>query len=277
MGRIANNVDDLYLTMCKDLLHAPRIGGDAAADRINTGGTRELNNVKLVLNDITKNIVSIRGISASYLFAEMLWYFTGRKDLKFISKFSTAWNGLSDDGETCNSAYGYLMKYAFDFDQIEKVIDLLEKDPLSRRAKININAPNKSVIETKDEPCTMFLQFLIRDGQLHCTTVMRSNDIWFGFPYDVAFFTELQKYIADRLNVKYGTYTHFVVSMHMYERDYDKIYRVVDCPVSKPIDFDREIFHNRCCYIADKIAASDENPKKLLMELLKQNDIYKED
>lgn len=276
MGRIANNVDYLYLCMCKDLLHAPKIGGDAAADRINTGGTRELNNVKLVLTDITNNIVSIRGISPSYLFAELLWYFNGRRDLEFISKFSSAWTGLSDDGETCNSAYGYLMKYAFDFDQIEKVIELLKKDPTSRRAKININTPNEYVIETKDEPCTMFLQFLIRNGKLHCTTVMRSNDIWFGFPYDMAFFTELQKYIADKLNVNYGTYTHFVVSMHMYERDYDKIHKIVKQPIVKTIDFDRKLFHNRCSYIADKIAASDENPKKLLMELLKQNDIYKE-
>lgn len=240
----STHIDSLYWTLCKFLLDAP-----------NVEDTRELNNVKVTLTDITNNIVSIRGLSPSYLLGELLWYFAGRNDVEFISKFSSFWKGISDDGETCNSAYGYLMRYAFGFDQIEKVIELLTKDPNSRRAKINLNTPRENVIETKDEPCTMFLQFLIRDKKLHCTAVMRSNDIWFGFPYDVAFFTELQKYIADRLGVKYGEYTHFVVSMHLYDRDYEKVSKIVENPISmsEQIDFDREKFHMECISACDVI------------------------
>ena len=85
-------------------------------------------------------------------------------------------------------------------------------DPNTRRAVVNINVPNVNVIETKDEPCTIALQFLNRDGKLHCTAIMRSNDIWFGTPYDWAFFIELQKVIADKLGLGYGTYTHFATS-----------------------------------------------------------------
>lgn len=250
MSRISTSIDDIYLTVAKDLLKATPINGMERND-IRDGNTRELLNVKLVLKDINNNIVSIRGISPSYLMGELLWYFSGNNKLEFISKFGSAWENLSDDGVTCNSAYGFLMKYAHGFNQIEKVIEILKRDPNSRRAKINLNTPNEHVIETRDEPCTMCLHFMIRNNNLDCTAVMRSNDIWFGFPYDVAFFTELQKYIAMRLGVEHGWYTHFAVSLHLYDRDVDKIAEIVENPISKPITWDRKKFYKNYNFLAD--------------------------
>lgn len=264
MGRISTSIDDIYLTMCKDLLKAPKVGN-----------TRELNNVKLVLKDITDNIVSVRDLSPSYLAGELLWYFNGDNSLEFISNFSKFWTHISDDGETCNSAYGYLMQLKHGFNQIEKVIEILEADPLSRRAKININTPNLHVKETLDEPCTMSLHFMIRKNKLDCTVVMRSNDVWFGFPYDVAFFTTLQRYIALRLGVSYGWYTHFAVSFHMYDKDAEKIAAIVENPVSKPIAFNSTSFFAYSNEIFKELKKSDD-VKRDTMKLFNQYSIYKE-
>lgn len=266
MGRISDNIDDIYLTMCKDLLKAPEVGN-----------TRELNNVKLVLKDINQNIVSVRGLSPSYLAGELLWYFNGDNSLDFINNFSKFWNGISDDGITCNSAYGHVMQIKHGFNQIDKVIEILEADPLSRRAKININTPNPNVKETLDEPCTMSLHFMIRKNKLDCTVVMRSNDVWFGFPYDVAFFTTLQKYIASRLNVGYGWYTHFAVSFHVYDRDAEKIAAIVENPVSKPIVFNEGKFFQNFQYMYDLIQISKRHNlgvKETTMNLMKVLEIY---
>ena len=265
MGRISTNVDNIYLTVCKDLLKAPKVGN-----------TRELNNVKLVLKDITQNIVSVRDLSPSYLAGELLWYFNGDNSLDFISNFSKFWTHISDDGETCNSAYGYLMQVKHGFNQVEKVIEILEADPLSRRAKINLNTPNPNVKETLDEPCTMSLHFMIRKNKLDCTVVMRSNDIWFGFPYDVAFFTTLQKYIAIRLGVGYGWYTHFAVSLHMYDRDAEKIAAIVENPVSKPINFNETQFLGYFREIFGQLENSSD-VKRDAMQLLSDYNIYKEE
>lgn len=264
MGIVSNDLDYLYRIICARLLDAPKVGN-----------TRELVNVKLRLLDIANNIVSIRGLSPSYLLGELLWYFNGRNDLEFISKFSSFWNGLSDDGKTCNSAYGYRMKYEFDFDQIEKVIELLKLDPNSRRAVINLNVPNERVIDTKDEPCTIALQFLLRNGKLYCTTMMRSNDIWFGLPYDIAFFTELQKYIANRLGIKYGEYTHWATSLHMYDRDEEKIRGIVENPVSKPISIDSHRLQENYAEIGALIDRSKE-PKIDVISVCRNVGIYKE-
>jgi thymidylate synthase len=228
-------VDNAYKYLCEKLVDAPIVGN-----------TRELNNVKIEIDDVTNSIVSIRNTSLTYLLGEFLWYFNGSQSLDYISKYSSFWKHISDDGVTSNSAYGYLLMHKHGFNQIEKVIELLTVDPNSRRAVLNINVPNACVIETKDEPCTIALQFLNRDGKLHCTAIMRSNDIWFGTPYDWAFFIELQKVIADRLGLGYGTYTHFATSFHAYERNMAEIEAIAKADFSDlkaNIVFDRDTFH----------------------------------
>lgn len=213
-------MNQIYLDLCRLLVkHGKRVGN-----------TLELSNMKFTLTDLDKNIISLKGrdISIPYMLGELIWYFKGDNTMKFISKFGKMWERLTDDGITNNSAYGYIIKEKQGFNQIDKVVELLTIDPSSRRAVININAANESVIETKDEPCTIALQFILRENLLYCTGIMRSNDIWFGTPYDVIFFTELQKHIAKRLGVDTGTYTHFVTSLHLYDKDYEQVRLMIE-------------------------------------------------
>lgn len=253
MDITSNNINKIYSRMCDELSHARKVNG-----------TREINNAKITLTNITNNVISCRNISVAYCLGELLWYFTARNDVKFISRFSSFWSKISDDGVTNNSAYGYVLMKKHGFNQIEKIIELLKYDPNSRRAVLNINEANEHVIETKDEPCTICLQFLIRDNKLHCTAIMRSNDIWLGFPYDVVFFTELQKYIASRLMVGYGTYTHFATSLHVYDRDFEKITNLTRDPQKVYINSGQ--LHACKELIVEELEKSF-NPKKDIVEL----------
>ena len=253
-----NTVDEAYKTLCEMLVNAPTVGN-----------TRELNNMKIEISDVSNSIVSVRNISLTYLLGEFLWYFNGSQSMEYISKYSTFWKHISDDGVTSNSAYGYILKYKHGFDQIEKIIELLTVDPNSRRAVININIPNEHVIETKDEPCTIALQFLNRDGKLNCTAIMRSNDIWFGTPYDWAFFIELQKVIADRLGLRYGTYTHFATSFHAYDRNIAEIRAIAEADINTiktQIVFDRNRFHAEKEELFAKTANEEPKVAKSILE-----------
>lgn len=212
MHVVGKSMNDIYRQLC----------GKISVQGQDVAGTKELLNSGFTLLDITDNIATVRtSFSLSYMLGELAWYFTGRDDVEFISKFSSFWKRISDDGVTNRSAYGAIVFNRYGFDQVEQVIDTLTRDPSSRRAIINFNVPNPWRFETKDEICTIALVFELRDGKLDCTGIMRSNDIWLGTPYDVVFFTELQKYIADVLGVAYGKYTHFAVSLHAYTRDID--------------------------------------------------------
>lgn len=170
--------------------------------------------------DPTRNIVTsnIRKMPMRYAVGELAWYLSRSNRVKDISRFAQKWADISDDGETNNSAYGWRIFDKFGFDQWEYVKHLLIKDPNSRQAVIHIkDASNQP---TKDVPCTVYLQFLLRDGKLNLSVHMRSNDIWMGVPYDMFSFCFLQMLMAMELGVEIGHYTHYAGSLHMYERDY---------------------------------------------------------
>ena len=186
----------------------------------------ELLDVVLSVDDPTRNIVTnpIRKMPMRYAVGELLWYLSGSNKVRDIAQYSSVWENLTDDGFTVNSAYGHRIFHAFGFDQFEYVKNLLKKDPLSRQAVIHIKNP--STAETKDVPCTIALQFLVRpdeDGalKLNLTVMMRSNDVWKGLPYDAFSFCALQVLMAMQLGLGVGTYTHFATSLHLYKRDYE--------------------------------------------------------
>ena len=185
----------------------------------------EIINAITVLENPTKNIMTnqVRRLSMRYAVGEMLWYLSGNPELKAIQNYTKAWDRMSDDGKTVNSNYGFLIKDAYGFDQYEYCKELLRKDINSRQAVIHIKMPRNTIENpTNDLNCTVCLQFLVRDGKLYCTTYMRSNDLWLGFPYDVFQFTCIQIRMAMELRLDIGSYTHIAGSLHIYERDFKK-------------------------------------------------------
>jgi thymidylate synthase len=197
--------------------------------------------------------IEARNFSLSYFVAETLWYMSGENSTAWISRYAPFWKDISDDGVTANSAYGARIFRRHDrignsqIVQWDYVKEELRKDPDSRRAVIHIRTPDDSVHESKDVPCTLALQFFIREGKLHLHVNMRSSDIILGIAYDVPAFTTMQEVLANELGVELGEYVHTSNSLHCYERDFamlDEIARSSDnlgrpmpaYPRSFPID-----------------------------------------
>lgn len=174
----------------------------------------------MCVTDPTRNIVSspIRNMPMRYAVGELAWYLSGSNKVKDIAQYAKKWADISDDGETNNSAYGYRIFHKFGFDQWEYVKSLIRKDPNTRQAVIHIK--DASDTPTKDTPCTVYLQFFLRNNKLNLSVHMRSNDIWMGVPYDMFSFCFLQVKMAMELGVEVGSYTHYAGSLHMYQRDY---------------------------------------------------------
>ena len=107
--------------------------------------------------------------------------------------------------------------------QWDYVKEELRKDPDSRRAVIHIRTPDDSLHAVKDVPCTLALQFFIREGKLHLHVNMRSSDIILGIAYDVPAFTTMQEIMANELGVGLGEYVHTSNSLHCYERDFEML------------------------------------------------------
>ena len=174
-----------------------------------------------------------RKFSLTYLIAELTWYLSGNNKTEWISKYSSFWKSISDDGVTANSAYGARLFQPHDsiaksrFTQWDYVVDELRQDPDSRRAIMHLRVPADSIDARLDVPCTLALQFFIRNNKLHQIATMRSSDIIFGIAYDIPAFTMFQEILAAELNVDVGSYTHVSNSLHIYERHFDMAARIL--------------------------------------------------
>lgn len=98
------------------------------------------------------------------------------------------------------------------------VIDELKRDPASRRAVIAIR-DNEADMKSGDPACLQTLQYMIRDGKLHCWVMFRSNDAVKACFMNMFALVMLQKEFADALGVEVGNYTHIATSWHCYPQD----------------------------------------------------------
>ncbi len=182
-----------------------------------------------------------RNFSISYMIAEALWYFIGDNSTKWISNYSKFWENISDDGSTANSAYGARIfrphndianSLLIQWDYIKQE---LSEDKDSRRAVIHIRVPQDSISAKKDVPCTLTLQFFIREEKLHMVVDMRSSDLIRGISYDVPAFTLFQEALANQLNVELGSYSHISHSLHIYSEHWNMCENIIKSKSSIPL------------------------------------------
>lgn len=137
-----------------------------------------------------------RDLGYKFMAAEAYWIMSGDNRVETIKPYSKDIEKFSDDGTIFFGAYGPKFK-----EQLDHVCKSLIKDINSRQAVINIWRENPP--ETKDTPCTLSWQWLIRGEKLHCVATMRSSDVWLGLPYDIFNFSMLTWYILLKLRT-YG-------------------------------------------------------------------------
>ena len=109
-------------------------------------------------------------------------------------------------------------------DQLEKVVQKLLREPGTRQAIITIyDKEDQRGLGGKFRiPCSLTYQFLIRDGKLNLIYHMRSCDYYTHFKFDVALAILLLHYVARKLKVDRGYFTHFIGSFHVFRKDWEK-------------------------------------------------------
>jgi thymidylate synthase len=228
----ANDFSEVYSLSLKDLYLNPEYSSSPRGLSIkeNLGVTLEILNP---LSSLYEN--SRRGSQLKYIAAETVWYFLGRNDAGFISKYASFWKSIQNEDGSVNSAYGNLLFKKinrFGKSQYQWALSCLESDPDSRQAIMHFNLPEHQYIGNKDFVCTMYGVWQIRENLLNLTIHMRSNDAILGTPTDVAFFTLLQQQMLKHLKptypkIKLGKYTHIVDSYHIYDRHFDLVSEMI--------------------------------------------------
>ena len=137
------------------------------------------------------------------------------------------------DPEPGTFAYTYgsrLFAYEEGFNQIDDfIVPLLKATPHSRRAVITIwNPIQDENIESRAVPGMVLCDLKLRSGKLHITAIVRSADIFFGWPANTYQISLIQSTIAERLGVANGHLTTFCTSAHIFSYQYEDIDVIID-------------------------------------------------
>lgn len=173
---------------------------------------------------------------------EALWILRGRDDVSFLTMFNKRMAEYSDNGSTFHAPYGFRLRRAFGFDQIERACDMLATDPDSRRVVLQIwDASLDLGRVSKDLPCNDMIFCSLSPTQvgdlyaLDIAVANRSNDtIWGAYGANAVQFSILQEYMAAKIGAMVGTYTQISYNYHVYtdtpqwvnwiERNYSGVY-----------------------------------------------------
>jgi thymidylate synthase len=196
------------------------------------GDTYEIIPALFEISNPRKRWVTSRepALSVAFALVEVIGIINGRRDSGYLNSFNPVLPRYAGKGATFHGAYGYRLRRNFEIDQLRGAVDVLRRSPDSRQVVLQIwdvkaDLPGSDgKVRAEDIPCNVCSMLKLRDGKLHWTQIMRSNDLFRGAPYNFVQFTTLQEVVSGWLEVDIGGYTHLSDSLHIYVRDADKVF-----------------------------------------------------
>ena len=162
---------------------------------------------------------------------ELLWYLSGDTHIRDLRKHTKIWDAWTSEEKNweVGKMYGYQWvnwdKYEMENDsgsfkhsqinQIQNVIDLINRNPDSRR--MVVSAWNPAVLDEIALPsCHAFFIFNVINGKINCHLTQRSGDIALGIPFNLACYATLTQMIAQDTNLELGEFSHYINDAHIY-------------------------------------------------------------
>ena len=204
-----------------DLLSRILEEGEAKGDRTGTG------TISLFGHQMRFNLsegfpaITTKRVHWPSVIHELLWFLSGDTNIEYLIQNKVRiWNEWADENGDLGPVYGkQWRKWESNdgrvIDQIEEAIDLIKKDPDSRR--IIVSAWN--VGELRDMalmPCHAFFQFYVNDGRLSCNLYQRSADVFLGVPFNISSYSLLTCMIAQVCDLEPGDFIWTGGDCHLY-------------------------------------------------------------
>lgn len=218
--------DDVWVKVAR------AISDNGVAEQPSRAGlTRELLHAVLEILDPKQRWIPSRlpPVNPAFAIAESLWILWGHDDESLPLFFNPKFARFSGPGPVYAGAYGSRLRRAFGLDQLARAADALAANPATRQVVLQIwdaasDMPNPDGSERRaDIPCNVLSLLKVRDGRLHWTQVLRSNDVVLGVPHNVVQFTILQEVLAGWLGIPVGPYTQLSDSLHAYAHDLNDV------------------------------------------------------
>lgn len=188
--------------------------------------------------DPTQSFINLGGrkTPVDYVEAELKWYESMDLSVDWIGEKAQIWKKVASEEGKVNSNYGWCIWSPDNFSQYQNCLEELQKAPDSRRACMIYQRPSMwkdyNHKGMSDFICTWGTHWFVRDKQLICLVLMRSNDAVFGFFSDWAWHCHVYMKMFEDLRKTYpdlcvGSVIWCPDSFHVYERHFDLLSRMV--------------------------------------------------
>jgi len=172
-------------------------------------------------------LLTTKKIHLKSIIYELLWFLKGDTNIKYLNENGVRiWDEWADQNGNLGPVYGHQWRSwtsADDMvtDQISNVVNLIKKDPDSRR--IIVNAWNVGDLSKMAlTPCHALFQFYVANGKLSCQLYQRSADTFLGVPFNIASYALLTMMIAQVCDLEYGEFIHTFGDVHLYTNHIDQ-------------------------------------------------------
>lgn len=204
-----------------DLLRHVRDHGAEKRDRTGTG-TRSVFGYQMRF-DLSEGfpLVTTKKLHIKSIVHELIWFLAGDTNIEYLKQHGVSiWDEWADKNGDLGPVYGKQWRSwpgrdGGTIDQISQAIDLIKRDPDSRR--IIVSAWNPADIpQMALAPCHCLFQFYVTDGRLSCQLYQRSADIFLGVPFNIASYALLTHMMAQVTGLKVGDFVHTFGDAHLY-------------------------------------------------------------
>jgi thymidylate synthase len=204
-----------------DLLRHVRDHGVEKRDRTGTG-TRSVFGYQMRF-DLAQGfpLVTTKKLHVKSIVHELLWFLAGDTNIAYLKQNGVGiWDEWADAEGNLGPVYGrqwrsWAAPDGTTIDQISQAVDLIRRDPDSRR--IIVSAWNPADLPRMAlAPCHCLFQFYVAEGRLSCQLYQRSADIFLGVPFNIASYALLTMMMARVTGLKPGDFVHTFGDAHLY-------------------------------------------------------------
>lgn len=173
-------------------------------------------------------LLTTKKVHLKSIIYELLWFLKGETNVKYLHEHKVSiWDEWADENGNLGPIYGHQWRSWTSpdgkvIDQIANVIDMIRKNPDSRRLLVSAWNPGE-LDKMALPPCHILFQFYVADGKLSCQLYQRSADIFLGVPFNIASYTMLTMMIAQVTGLKPGEFIHTFGDAHIYMNHMEQV------------------------------------------------------
>jgi thymidylate synthase len=183
-------------------------------------------------------MVTTKKLHLKSIIHELLWFLKGDTNVRYLQENGVRiWNEWAGANGDLGPVYGHQWRNwnSDDIDQIKEVVEILKRNPDSRR--MLVTAWNPSVLPDTGisfeenvkngkaalPPCHAFFQFYVANRRLSCQLYQRSADIFLGVPFNIASYALLTLMMAQVCGYAPGDFIHTFGDAHIYNNHLEQV------------------------------------------------------